>query len=197
MLKRALLLLFLLACPLLAVASPIAFSFYDDPSDALLYGRPRISGTLTGILYGLPDNGVGVPTSFQLTSDVSALGMTQTSFSISTDAYLDGGWGFNVVGGNIVGADVLLDLIDPTAGNMELRFNGCSCQYPSFYQSLNSLAWNGGSGPLLSMGNQDGFQGATYTPITAVPEPDTYGMLLAGLGLLGFFARRRARTQAA
>ena len=29
--------------------------------------------------------------------------------------------------------------------------------------------------------------------LTAVPEPGTYAMLLAGLGLLGFIARRRMR----
>lgn len=31
---------------------------------------------------------------------------------------------------------------------------------------------------------------------TAVPEPETYAMLLAGLGLLGFIARRRTRNDA-
>lgn len=31
---------------------------------------------------------------------------------------------------------------------------------------------------------------------TAVPEPETYAMLLAGLGLMGFMARRRGRTRA-
>ena len=30
-----------------------------------------------------------------------------------------------------------------------------------------------------------------FTPIAAVPEPATYGMLLLGLGLVGVFARRR------
>ncbi|MBI4936821.1 MAG: FxDxF family PEP-CTERM protein [Nitrosomonadales bacterium] len=30
--------------------------------------------------------------------------------------------------------------------------------------------------------------------IAAVPEPETYAMLLAGLGLLGFTARRRVRS---
>src|SRR5258705_222252 len=29
---------------------------------------------------------------------------------------------------------------------------------------------------------------------TAIPEPETYAMLLAGLGLMGFVARRRRRT---
>jgi len=36
-----------------------------------------------------------------------------------------------------------------------------------------------------------GFIGANYT-ITPVPEPGAYAMLLAGLGLMGFVARRRS-----
>ena len=33
--------------------------------------------------------------------------------------------------------------------------------------------------------------GSGRLPVGIVPEPETYAMLLAGLGLLGFIARRR------
>lgn len=33
-------------------------------------------------------------------------------------------------------------------------------------------------------------------PVSPVPEPETYAMMLAGLGLLGFAARRKAKAQA-
>jgi hypothetical protein len=33
--------------------------------------------------------------------------------------------------------------------------------------------------------------GLTLTAVAAVPEPETYAMLLAGLGVIGAIARRR------
>jgi hypothetical protein len=45
-------------------------------------------------------------------------------------------------------------------------------------------------------GTAAGSYGGTYLAsltVTAVPEPESYAMLLAGLGLMGFVARRRAR----
>ena len=43
------------------------------------------------------------------------------------------------------------------------------------------------------------FDGITVAgvPVGVVPEPETYAMLLAGLGLLGFAARRRKQKEAA
>ncbi|HSH72888.1 MAG TPA: FxDxF family PEP-CTERM protein [Methylophilaceae bacterium] len=39
--------------------------------------------------------------------------------------------------------------------------------------------------------SQNAFETDNHAFITAVPEPETYGMMLAGLGLIGFMARRR------
>ena len=45
--------------------------------------------------------------------------------------------------------------------------------------------------------NYDGLTGGGNTDIPAVPEPETYAMLLAGLGLMGAIARRRKQKNLA
>ncbi|WP_229215397.1 choice-of-anchor E domain-containing protein [Duganella sp. CY15W] len=68
---------------------------------------------------------------------------------------------------------------------------------PGSLQALVSGSSN--SWGSLENGNQvnaiptqiDTYAKVTYTYITAVPEPETYAMLLAGLGLVGVVARRR------
>lgn len=47
-------------------------------------------------------------------------------------------------------------------------------------------------------GTSDGYGGSLDNiSVTAVPEPETYAMLLAGLGLMGCIARRRKHSKAA
>ncbi|WP_074632003.1 MULTISPECIES: PEP-CTERM sorting domain-containing protein [Nitrosospira] len=60
----------------------------------------------------------------------------------------------------------------------------------AFYSTIPGNGWQ-----LPFNGN--GFLSLQYTAITApIPEPETYAMLLAGLGLMGFVGRRRKAKQA-
>jgi hypothetical protein len=60
--------------------------------------------------------------------------------------------------------------------------------------SVSHTTLTAGSYTLTVSGNADGNFGGTYglnMAVTPVPEPATYGMLLVGLGLLGFASKRR------
>ncbi len=47
---------------------------------------------------------------------------------------------------------------------------------------------------LASLGQQTNFDNVSLNAAAAVPEPETYAMFLAGLGLLGFASKRRKLT---
>jgi hypothetical protein len=59
----------------------------------------------------------------------------------------------------------------------------------SIQNGVNTLYW-GGTGPF-------GGIGGVTTMVASVPEPETYAMMIAGLGLLGVAARRRKQKSAA
>ncbi len=74
--------------------------------------------------------------------------------------------------GSVAIPDQVSDLPYPYTGFYSLSFAG-----------IDHVTLTGSDGDWIVVDN-----------VTAVPEPETYAMLLAGLGLLGFMARRRKET---
>ena len=65
--------------------------------------------------------------------------------------------------------------------------SAAGCDYTMGWQSfINGGPFNGNTGTWVLNG--------TIAAVAAVPEASTYGMMIAGLGLVGFVARRRARS---
>lgn len=97
----------------------------------------------------------------------------------------------------VAGSDVFnisnlrYDLWGGTSGSSSTwygTFNGNTTSY-----TIGTMA---GAFHILVTGNADGTSGGVYGIglISAVREPETYGMVLLGLGLLGFAARRQQKS---
>ena len=87
-----------------------------------------------------------------------------------------------LAGGGTTTQDFNLDIIkNPLTGMQLFQFN-------SSFKNLTKVTFHGiGRIPEFSLDNI-----TTSAATSAVPEPETYAMLLAGLGLMGFVARRKA-----
>jgi hypothetical protein len=97
----------------------------------------------------------------------------------------------------------LVQLLGPGGQNYSVTFvgtkadmSGTVSQSFSFTGSWNTFAFNAGfSGLSKVTWTENGSVGRDFLVdninVTAVPEPETYALLAAGLGLIGFVARRR------
>ncbi|MES2952719.1 MAG: PEP-CTERM sorting domain-containing protein [Pseudomonadota bacterium] len=91
-----------------------------------------------------------------------------------------GGHSFELFSGNDLVFQGPMD--QPVSGGLEWVAS-------SYTGTVTGVVFYGGSeGPAI-----DNF---TFTPTTAVPEPESYAMLLAGLGLMGAIVRRRKSNKA-
>jgi hypothetical protein len=93
-----------------------------------------------------------------------------------------------------------LSMIDPVTSAVLATYNGTNTTGAGNHVDtweLTQLGLLSGTYVLEVDGNVVGNGGGVYasdlTVTPAVPEPETYGMLLAGMTLLGLMARRRAK----
>jgi len=94
-------------------------------------------------------------------------------------------------GGTVTLNNNLLNTINTGPASTFNSWSGFNATGSSFVSGMNTLvftvtnlAWPAGNPTGLRVEFLD-------SNVTAVPEPETYAMMLAGLGLIGFVARRR------
>lgn len=129
------------------------------------------------------------------------LATTVATDTITFDSFSSGVRGF---GGNFFGSDIngafsagrtmVLTAIAGTTTRTVNLYNTTTTTFLGFISSdpFSAVTLHG-----------DGLPGDAYWPtandvtlgVPAVPEPESYGMLLAGLGLVGFAMRRRAHRE--
>ena len=115
-----------------------------------------------------------------------ANGQTFASLSLSQNSAIALGGSsltFNDLGAIVVGKTLTFTEYVAANSGYAFRFLGDYSGNASFLALLGSTSING-------LGAASRFDGV-YTDVSAVPEPSTYGMLLAGMGLIGFAVRRR------
>jgi hypothetical protein len=165
---------------------------YDGPLTRTAGGYEYTVGAAptSPILYGASDDGSDIWLSANNRFDL-------LTFSPSTPVAGLGGFffGSDLFGFSTPASYLTLSATDST---------GATVTFTLDTPELNSFVGFVSTGSLVSFsvtaGNQPGvwatvndlhLSGAAVT--TPVPEPETYGMMLAGLGLLGFIARRKRK----
>lgn len=122
----------------------------------------------------------------------------------TTDVFQGGGFatgGMKEFGNQNAYVTIFVNTVDPTAALTEaqiakLAYGDCttgSLMGMGMGAKTCMTGWKGDPMGDISGGTMQGTWPITQT-IAAVPEADTWAMLLAGLGLVGFAARRRTRV---
>jgi hypothetical protein len=152
------------------------------------------SGAIAGVYWNVgfdPDQDIPGLGTYATTNKITGVGGSAavTAFSAATPVTLANttGAGAYTVAAFINTASCCSAVTGATAiaGGQALGFTHYGDDSISLGYSLGTI----GDGASVSFGY-------SYTFATPVPEPETYAMLLAGLGLMGFVARRRQRKLA-
>ena len=180
----------------LAAASPVVIGF-----DSLMQDNDQTNEI--GNVYresGFEFSNLSNPFSF------ASFGTQNPFFNGSTALFndnTDGQTRLSQIGGGLFSlSSITLSTLAPgyTEEGTSVTFTGLLATGGSVMQSFNvadgaaqtfSFSPNFSNLSAVTWSNEANFHQFDNITVAAVPEPETYAMLLAGLGLLGFLARRR------
>jgi hypothetical protein len=173
---------------------------WDGSSDVLsgsnvLTGSSQTQTRTLGELGVLSGDSLRVVFNASEPGNAAAAGITLESLTFS--AYTP--TGTSIFSASLLAAPIsYADTITGT-GNSGFVFGLTSAQATSFASAVtasgftfDSIRAGLGASASGATGGHETFFIADAGPVTAVPEPQTYALLLAGLGAVGFAARRRA-----
>jgi hypothetical protein len=173
-----------LACGV-ARADNFTFSFSSDPT------LSTVSGTVTGEIFGLPDNGTGAATDIVVTSYPAGL-VSFGSYPTPVDIFtwtggLTGENSFTVTNGVITGGGYW---IDEANGDDDQLYLSAGIGYAN-----GTNFFDIGSNDTLYVWNNNGIgtNGVSYS-LASTPEPGS--LLLLGSGLLSLAGRLRRKVKA-
>ena len=165
-------------------------------------GAPNSGGTLSGAVSGTIAGGSVLaadsppfaddvaPGSNYLTAGPVAGSPATLTFSGAGVDYISFLWG---------SPDMFNSLTVNSTGSAGQVFTASSLGFPvtngdqSFNQSVQFTALAGSKITSLVFASTDNaFESANFS-ITPIPEPETYALMMAGLGVMGFVARRRRK----
>jgi hypothetical protein len=156
-------------------------------------GTTRLSGgtlTLDGV--NRLDTGSALDMhggTLQIANATGEVGQTFASLTLSDNSAWDlGGSALSFSSLGTIGSGKTLTILNAASGTYAFKLSGNYSGDAAFAQLMSSTTINGVAASYHFDGSYTDVAAAT---VAAVPEPESYAMLLAGLGLVGVMVRRR------